>query len=103
MAALQYVKCNKNSGYNLMGQFVNHQNMITVIIILVAVGVEVLVLGDGRQAAVRVAVLYEAGGGLSAAGVVVAVRGGGRHSRRRQRRFVIPLYVVLEYVVGALI
>ena len=53
-----------------------------MLIVLVAVGIEVLVLGDGRQAAVRVAVLYEAGGGLSAAGVVVAVRGGGRHSRR---------------------
>ena len=89
--------------YNLMGRFVNHQNMITVIIILIAVGVEVLVLGDGRlqaPSALRVAVLDEARGRLSAAGVViVAVRRGSRG----RGHFVVPLYVVLEYVVGALI
>ena len=78
-------------------------------VVLVAVRVEVLVLRDGREAALRVAVravLDEARGGLPAARVVVAVRRGrGGHVRRRRRRggLVAPLYVVLENVVGALI
>ena len=81
-----------------------------MVVILVAVGVEILVLRDGRQtapsaAALRVAVLDEARGGLPAARVVVAVRRSGGCGRRRRRGggLVVPLYVVLENVVGALI
>ena len=88
-----------------------------MVVILVAVGVEILVLRDGRQtaptSALRVAVLDEARGGLPAARVVVPVRRGGSGRggrrggrvcrRRRGRGPVVPLYVVLENVVGALI
>ena len=92
--------------------------ILTLVIILVAVGVEILVLRDGRQtaapsSALRVAVLDEARGGLPAARVVVPVRRGGSgrggrrgchvRRRRRGRGSVVPLYVVLENVVGALI